>query len=269
METAAPAIDLARPRNLGGLLDATFSLWGRNLAAFLALSFVIVGPISIAVAGIGRAIGPDLDRIREEWDAAPAGQFPDLTITNGLVAGLVAIAVLSFVQAPLVTATHARAVLQLSQQPAIGFVEALKLGLRVLPMAVLAELVATLLTALAAIPLLIPAVYVGVRLTFAAQAAAVDRQGIWASVTASWRTVRGSWWRTFGILLLFGLMALIANGLFTSIATAIARSVGLGSLSLAITIVGQAVTASVSALATTLLFFDLRARQTEVEQPAW
>ena len=44
-------LDLNRPRNLGDLLSATFSLYGRYFGVFAAIAFAVVVPVDLVFYG--------------------------------------------------------------------------------------------------------------------------------------------------------------------------------------------------------------------------
>ncbi|MEU6983462.1 oxidoreductase [Streptomyces sp. NPDC046324] len=70
------------------------------------------------------------------------------------------------------------------------------------------------LVALAAMPL---ATWIWVKLSLAPAAAVFEGQGATASMRRSSQLVRGSWWRTFGALLVAGLLAAVANWLIQQV----------------------------------------------------
>ncbi|NEA42682.1 hypothetical protein G3I42_26115 [Streptomyces sp. SID11385] len=55
------------------------------------------------------------------------------------------------------------------------------------------------------------AVWLYIRLSFSTAALVLERQGVLAAMRRSAKLVRGAWWRTFGILLLTGLIASVAQ----------------------------------------------------------
>ncbi|MGL5859045.1 MAG: hypothetical protein ACRC35_11715 [Angustibacter sp.] len=118
-----------------------------------------------------------------------------------------------------------------------------------------------------------------VRLAFAPASLLLERIGVGAALTRSWRLVTGSWWRVFGILLLAALIAAVASftvGLpFSLLAgmTAIAlggqdpEAMGIGALvantliSNLGTVLSTIVVAPFSAAMTSLLYIDVRIRR--------
>ncbi|MFJ3502843.1 oxidoreductase [Streptomyces sp. NPDC090135] len=68
------------------------------------------------------------------------------------------------------------------------------------------------------LPLLLLVIPLGawlwVKLSLAPTAAVIERQGAAASLRRSWRLVTGSWWRTFGGLLVAGLISAFVSAIF-------------------------------------------------------
>jgi membrane-anchored glycerophosphoryl diester phosphodiesterase (GDPDase) len=128
---------------------------------------------------------------------------------------------------------------------------------------------------------IVAAVLIYVRLAFAAPALLLERLGVGAALSRSWRLVAGSWWRTFGILALGAIIAGAINGLVQlpfslvgNLVGALAGSADAQSLgdvtsgmqiALVITNVGSVlastVTAPFTAALTALLYIDLRIRR--------
>jgi hypothetical protein len=259
----APAIDLGVRRDLSGLVEGAIGLWKANVAAFLSLALVVVAPAALVLEIYSQRLTDGMQSIQDQLKATPNGATPTVHIPSGFWTALAVILVVSFIQGPLITAIHARAVVALSRAPSIEVGAAIRDAAPVLLIAFVAEVLAVLLTSLALVALVIPGIYLGIRLLFAAQVAAVDGR-LRGALAGSWRIVKGQWWRTFGLYLLFSVMAGVANGLVGALATGLFSSLGLDALGLASRVVVQGVTASLMALAVTLLFFDLRVRAGEV-----
>jgi len=235
-----PPVDLGRTRSVSQLLDATFSLWWHNRAVFFTLALIIVAPVSILTAGILQDIG-DL------------GNQSDVTIND--VSPLFLVFVLTLIQIPLITATFARAVQRMGAGEQVGVGDALRGGVAVFGAALAAILLAGLCTILGFIALIIPGIYLSVRLAFVGQAAAIERTGARAALRMSFGLTKGRFWNVLGILLLvsFGgfVVATAAQAPFNAIG---------GTASLAATAIVQSAVDSVTALALTLVYFDLKVR---------
>lgn len=109
--------------------------------------------------------------------------------------------------------------------------------------------------------------FVWTRLLFTPQIAVVEQQGPWSSVRRSWQLTRGFFWRTFGFLLVIGLLAwlitFIPSAVFSIPATLLFPQ-NFTLQTLVNTIVSSVVTVIVTpfaAIAYTLMYFDLRVRK--------
>jgi hypothetical protein len=71
---------------------------------------------------------------------------------------------------------------------------------------VLSTLLAALLSCLASIFLIIPGIYVGVKLALTPCAIALENQGTTGGLRYSWNLVKGRWWGVFWALLVLGLI---------------------------------------------------------------
>lgn len=228
-------LDLSRTRPIPELLSTTFGVWFRHFAVFFVLALIPVLPTVVLVDGL--------------W----VGRIHDPHASGDVVAALASFLLSGFLVPSVVTAVHVIAVQDLghgqspsvrrSMRAAVPLVGPLSL---VLVLYALALMFGLLL-------LVVGAIYLGVRFYFAAQAVVVDgRRGIDA-LERSGEMVKGHWWRVFGITAFIYLVAAIIGAplyLIDDGPTYVAVSVPVTALSL-----------SYTALAGTILFFDLRTRQ--------
>jgi hypothetical protein len=232
-------LDLDQPRTLGELVAVTFDLFGRHLAVFLSLTLVVVAPIVLVVDGVwGRYLA-------EGGDVDP----PTAAAAASLALGVLVIP-------PLVTALHVVVVQALArgEEPTVG--GALRsASTRLLP-AVAAVVVYSLAVAAGLLALVVPGVWLAVRWYFCAQAAVVDGLGPADALRRSAQVVEGRWWRTFGVLLAFGVVV----GAVGAVGGALAHEIQNGALFTTAWILVQTITLSLTAIFGTLLFFDSRAR---------
>lgn len=240
-----PELDLDRPRDLSALISTAFTTWWHHLGVFVALAAIPVFPTIFLIDGL--------------WGGAL--EDPDSMRTASAIASTV---VQTFVVAPLVTAMHVLVVMGLSrgEHPTVG--DALRSGIRVLPVVSLAVLLYTLAIVAGFIALIIPGIWLSVRLYFAAQSAVVDGTRGVEALRRSWNLVEHYWWRTFGILIVLAILAgllALPLGFVTQI---IGEQADNGPLYVLGAAIGQTVALSFTALAGTILFFDLRARKPAV-----
>lgn len=245
------SLDLDRPRDLGAIISTAFSTWWHHLGVFIALAAIPVFPAIFLIDGVwGRQLS--------DPDAADVAASVTSTFAQAIII------------APLVTAMHVLVVMGLARGEHPSVAAALRDGIRVLPVVSLAVLLYTLAVFAGFVALFIPGVYVAVRLYFTAQAAVVDDARGSGALGRSWDLVEDAWWRTFGILLvltiLSGLLA-FPLGFATQIVGTVADN---GPLYVLGTAIAQTVTLSFTALAGTILFFDLRTRKSApAPAPGW
>jgi hypothetical protein len=123
------------------------------------------------------------------------------------------------------------------------------------------------LLSVAAVPV---TVFLGVRLALAAPAVMLESDGgrpigPVRAVSRSWALVRGGWWRTFGIVVLGGVIAGALNAVLSwplqAVAGALPMQLGVALLlGLVGVVLGQAVSLPVSGLVLALVYVDRRIR---------
>lgn len=243
-------LDLSRTRDLSALLSDGFRLWKAHFPVFFALALMVVAPVRLLIDGL--------------W----AGTLTDFTAAPVGVAAVVSTLADLLVLPVLITAAHVVAVLDLGagQRPTLA--RSVPATLRAaLPVAIVVALYTVAFT-LGTVALILPGVWLSVRLYFGAQAVVVDGHRGVGALRHSSRLVRGQWWRTFGILLVVGFVSvLLGLGLGLLVGGPLALLTDVGALAAVLNIVGQAIGQSFTALVATLLFFDLRARSDEAPEP--
>ena len=234
-------LDLARRRDLGALLATAFTVWWRHLPVFLTLAFLVIAPLTLVVDGV--------------W----LGQLADPDDTGPIVPLIASYVVSMLVVPTIVTAMHVTAVLDLGRgrKPHVG--RSTAAALRVFPAVVVVVLIYTVTVAVGFVFLIVPGFWLSVLLYFGAQAAVVDGERGFGALRRSWDLVDGMWWRTFGILALFVLIASVISGLTGTLFQVAGVLTDNGPLYVGGTVASNTITQSFVALAATLLFFDLRA----------
>jgi hypothetical protein len=126
-----------------------------------------------------------------------------------------------------------------------------------------------LLAVLGGLAALVPLVWILVRLLFAPPTVLLERTGVFASMSRSWRLVAGSWWRCLGIWLLAQLLASVLSGVLQAplliLGAAIGGTGGSSTvvivLSIAASVIARTLVAPFSAAILALLYIDLRMRR--------
>ena len=237
MNGAPPDAGLRRPRDLSQLIDTAIRVYRLNFGEFLAIAAVTL-PLSAASAIVGGLI--------------------DDKVVAAIVAVVLAIPGVAI--ALLAQAAIARAVADVAEgiPPDFNYVYARvleRLGTLFITFLRVMVIFLALCITIVGIPF---AIYLAVRWAFFTQAIVIEGESSSGATDYSARLVQGSWWRTFGILLIVGLLTSLPTGVVTLIFSAAAPIAA----SLASAVVG-AIVLPFSAGASTLLFFDLQSRERE------
>ncbi len=94
--------------------------------------------------------------------------------------------------------------------------EAFIFALKKYPVVLIATVIYVLLLALGSIALIIPGIYLAVRLYYFIDAILIDGKGVISSLKTSWRIAKGNWWATFLLLIIIGLFSTLINALISS-----------------------------------------------------
>ena len=109
--------------------------------------------------------------------------------------------------------------------------------------------------------LIVPGVYLFVRWYFVPQSVVIEGARDAAALRASGRLVTGAWWRTFGMIVLINVVALLVTFVIGAPVLAAANATDRAIWALVGQIVTGSITQPFAALFSTLLYFDLRERQ--------
>jgi hypothetical protein len=236
-------IELDRPRDVGGLLRDALVVYIRHFGTFLALGALVVVPSELIVGGIG------MEQLSSGYDSSPS--FAEAAIPS---------AVSYLVVAPLITAICIYALQSVAGGGSARAREAVVKGFESFSPIFFAVLLAALGTLVGAI-LIIPGIYLFVRWYFVPQAVVMERAQGPAALRASGQVVEGRWWRTFALILLVNLVALLIVFVVASPFAAAAENSDRAVWALIGQIVAATITQPFGALFSTLLWYDLRARK--------
>jgi hypothetical protein len=229
---------LDRHWDVGALLGQTFKLFWRHAGLFLALTAIIAVPYVLATSLLW---GEDL----KEFDAENLPPWQAFVIPGILGATVIP---------ALITAVHVVSVRRLSEgeRPSVG--EAFSLAADRAGPAILTGLLYVVVVALGFLLLIVPGVFLAVRLYLGVQIAVVERVGPVEALTRSSELVKGRWWPTFGRLLLAGIVFAIV----TAPLSVPAELVDYGTVWVVLSCLQQLIELSLTALFGTLVFFDYK-----------
>jgi len=243
-------VDLTRPRELGDLIQDAWRLFTGNLGLFVAIALVIVIPADLVVLGVG------LGELWKDYEDDP-------TIgRSGLGVGLR----LLIIQ-PLLTAACIAAVMALGrgEQPSARW--SVGRGLERWATVLATVLLAGVATIAGFLVFVLPGIWLAVLLYFASQAVVAEGRTPVEALRRSRELVTGQWWRVFGIGLFFSVMIGVLSGIVTAGAEAVAEASDRELYNLLGAMVADVFGVGFTAVAATLVFFDLRVRSEGVPPP--
>lgn len=274
-----PAPVRFRPMPLPELLDELFRLYRRHFSLIVGISLLVALPglVWSLVTGIYRLNSASYaNLITTSPGAAPTFNSQQLSsLLGAILLGVLG----SLILLPFSLGAVYRAVtdVALGRPATIGSVlrETLAryfpllglVGLFILMFIgwIIAEAVGFVLLILPGIAVFCAAVYLAVRWSLVVAAMMAEDIGPIRGLGRSWNLVSGSWWRTFGILLIVTILQLIITYGLGILFGLIAALVTTGDVQAAVTqIVGtilNAVVNPITTIAVVLLYFDLRVRK--------
>jgi hypothetical protein len=240
------------PKTLGGILNETFSLYGKGLWTFVAI--VIIPQVIMFV--LNSVIFIPLVFFEMGDIADPSSFFFDhtafeLTVNIGLLfVVILVISVITLIVNALMQGALIHAVSEQTARQTSNLGQSYSAAWKWIGNLIGASLLVGLAVVLMAITIIgIPfAIYFGVRWSFILQTILIEGSGITESLSRSSNLVEGNWWRVFGIMLLVALIVL-------------AISFALSFIPVIGSIIGTVVATPIMAAAQTLLYYDLRYRK--------
>ena len=97
-----------------------------------------------------------------------------------------------------------------------------------------------LMIVLGVILIIIPGIYIAVALSILVPIIILEEEGVGKSISRAFEIIKGSWWFSFGLFIVFGLLFLLALSLITAVFVGVFALVGTGQINVAIssTVVG-------------------------------
>lgn len=224
-------------RSTPRLIADAFGLYRRYPLLFLALAAMVIVPFELLELALTASRG--------------SGRSTALVVI-GLVFGLGYWVVLS----PLVSALHIHAVSDIRAGEEPRLLPIAKRGLTALPVVSAATIMSFLGIFVGFTLFFLPGIFLWVRWLVVAQAAALEREGWIAALKRSWALSEGSWIHVFVFFVLTSLILLAPLVLF-----ALALHGDPAGVRILVETPLQILVVSFTALATALLYYDLRARR--------
>jgi hypothetical protein len=238
---------LPRPMGIGEILSTAFRLYQRHWRTLLTIAAVVVVPLTLLQYLFG-------DLVRTRGETTRNGVVETATWSVG-VAGLLA-ALVGIVMYLVLTGAITRAVAAevAGEDPSVE--QSYRFGFHRLGSVLVVSVLVGLATVGGLILLVIPGIYIGVRLAVSIEALVVEGRRGTQAMGRSWELVGGHWWHAFGTLLVAALLTGIVNAVITAPFGG-ANWFGQGVAAAVATVV----TMPYGVLVGVLLYLDLRARK--------
>jgi hypothetical protein len=238
---------LPRPMGIGEILSTAFQLYRRHWRTLLTIAAVVVVPLTLLHYLLG-------DLIRTQGETTRNGVVETASWSVGIAGLLTALASILMYLVLTGAITRAVAAEVAGQDPSVE--QSYRFGFHRLGSVLLVSVLVGLAIIGGLILLIIPGIYIGVRLAVSIEALVVEGRRGTEAMGRSWELVGGHWWHAFGTIVVGGLLTGIVNAVITSpfgdtgwFAQGVAAAVA------------TVVTLPYSALVGVLLYLDLRARK--------
>jgi len=239
------------PRGIGEILGTAFQLYRRHWQTLLGIAAVVVIPLTVLQYVLGHWV-----RIQGEVtrDQVASTSFWAST-TASLLAALIGLLLYQVLTGAITRAIAAEVA---GQDPDVE--QSYRFGFTRLWSILLVSVLVGLATVAGLIVLVIPGIYIGVRLAVSIQALVVEGRRGTQAMGRSWALVGGHWWHAFGTLLVAALLTGLLNAVITAPFSATAWFAhGV------VAAVATVVTLPYGALVGVLLYLDLRARKERLD----
>jgi hypothetical protein len=246
---------LPRPMGIGEILSTALQLYRRHWRTLLTIAAVVVVPITLIQYLLG-------DLVRTQGETTRNGVVVETARWSVGIAGLVA-ALAGILTYLVLTGAITRAVAAevAGQDPSVE--QSYRFGFHRLGSVLLVSVLVGLAIVGGLILLVIPGIYIGIRLCVSIEALVVEGRRGTEAMGRSWGLVGGHWWHAFGTVVVGGLLTGIVNAVITA---------PFGNTSWFVQAVAAAVATVVtlpySALVGVLLYLDLRARKESLTMEA-
>jgi hypothetical protein len=244
-----------RPLSVGEILDAGFKLFRHRFGTLVACIFVPIVPLYILGTIIVGSTDPtafDVNAPVDNSGTAVFGRLIDQLLSS--IAAAVAVA----------ACFKAISAAYLGERAGVGDSLRYAAG-RFLPL-IVAYIVMVIILIPAFIALIIPGIWISVKLSMTFPALVCEKAGPLRSIGRSWELTKDNWWRVFGTLIvIFLLVFVITLALGGVLGAVLLSSDSMSEVAFAVltTLIGlliAAITYPLIAAVVTVMYYDLRVR---------
>jgi hypothetical protein len=241
-----------RPRSVGEILEAAFSLYVKHWKSLIQIVAIVVVPLTLVQYFLGNAVGGGVTR-----DAS--GRVVD--VNGGVFAGAALTGILTLIVQQILIGAVAWAVASvlIGREPDVN--ESYRFGYKRLWSILLVSILFALAVFAGFIALIIPGIIIAVRFSVAIPALVVEGKRGTEALGRSWNLVRGRSWSVFGAFIVVAFLASIVNGILTAIPGDNWFVVGVFAA------IAACITTPFTGLVIGLIYFDLRVRKEQLDLP--
>jgi hypothetical protein len=248
----SPVAGALHPMAIGQILTTAFQLYRRHWRTLMAIAAVIVVPLTLLHYVIGYWV-------RTQGEVTTDQEVVSTSLwvvgVSALLAGVVALLLYQ-----VLTGAITRAIAAEVAGEELGVDQSYRFGFARLGSILLVSILVGLATLGGLILLIIPGIYIGVRLAVSIEALVVEGKKGTEAMRRSWDLVGGHWWHAFGTLLVAALIVGLVSNLITTLFNGMSWFIqGLAAA------VATVVTMPYGALIGVLLYLDLRARKEQLD----
>jgi hypothetical protein len=245
-------VALPRPLGIGEILRTAFELYRRHWRTLVAIAAVVVVPLTLLQYLLG-------DWLRAQGEVTSNDEVVISTSSWAVAAASLVTALVGLLMYLVLTGAITRAVAAEVAGEDPGVEQSYRFGFHRLGSVLLVSVLVGLATVGGLILLVIPGIYIGVRLAISVEALVVEGRRGTEAMGRSWGLVGGHWWHAFGTLLVAALLIGIVNAVITTPFS------GLGWVAQALAAaVATLVTLPYGVLVGVLLYLELRARKEDL-----
>lgn len=202
-----------RPLSFGEVLDTAFNLFKRNFKTAVAVSAVIMIPLALLGGAASAGLAPGDLAILEDPDPAPEAV---LGLLGSLMGAASIGALIQTFGSLLVQAATTRLYAESYRGSVLPMGDALRYGLRRLPAMLGVTIVSSVVAFVGLLLCIAPGVWLYTAWAVAPAALIAEEIGPIRSLGRSFQLVKGSWWRTFGLLLVANILVTVLVSLVTA-----------------------------------------------------
>jgi len=253
-----------RPLSVGEILDLAIKIYRERFAPMAKAVVVVVAPVAVLTALVQLSLAPP-----ESGVFGPVDETGQPTVDLGelwaMIAGFLAVGLLSYVAAQLATAASLKLVAGAYLDEAPDWRASLSFALGRLRSLVWLAVVFVVLLALGTLACIAPGVYLYIAWSVAVPVLLLeDRRGRQA-LKRSRELVRGRWWSVLGAVVVSGILAGIVQVVFSGLLLAVVAS-GDSEVVNAVAgavanVAGSILTTPFAAAVIMVVYFDLRVRK--------